>query len=113
MDPAVQEYVDAIAPAYRPLFDRLHGLILDTFPQASVGLSYRMPTYRVGARRLFLGVWRHGVSIYGWGGGRDGGFAERHPELVAGRGTIRLRPAEAATIDDGELRELVRAALAG
>jgi hypothetical protein len=113
MDGAVQGYVDGIAPGFRPLFDRIHGLILEARPDAQVVLSYRIPTYRVGRRRLFVGVWQHGLSIYGWQDGRDGGFVERHPALKTGAGTIRLRPEDAQAISDDELRDLARAALGG
>jgi hypothetical protein len=47
-----------------------------------VVLSYKIPTYVVGRRRLFVGVWKHGLSVYGWDQGRDAGFIARHPELV-------------------------------
>jgi uncharacterized protein YdhG (YjbR/CyaY superfamily) len=113
MDDAVRRYVDAIAPEHRPLFGRVHRLVLEAHPDAVVVLSYQIPTYKVGRRRLFVGVWKHGVSIYGWQEGRDGGFTARHPELKTSKGTIRLRPEDAAAIPDDELRELVRAALAG
>jgi uncharacterized protein YdhG (YjbR/CyaY superfamily) len=113
MDDAVRDYIDAIPPEHRPLFDRLHRLVLEVHPEAAVVLSYQIPTYKVGRQRLFLGVWRHGVSIYGWQQGRDAGFTDRHPELKTGKGTIRLRPEEAAAIPDDELRDLVRAALGG
>jgi hypothetical protein len=113
MDDAVQEYIDAIAPRHRPLFDRIHRLILEVHPEATVVLSYQIPTYKVGRRRLFVGVWNHGVSVYGWQQGRDGGFTARHPELKTSTGTIRLRPDDAAAIGDDELRELARAALDG
>jgi uncharacterized protein YdhG (YjbR/CyaY superfamily) len=112
MDDAVRDYVDAIPPQHRPLFDRLHGLILEVHPDASVVISYQIPTYKVGRNRLYLGVWKHGVSIYGWGQGRDAGFAAHHPELITGKGTIQLRPHDAAGIADDEFRDLVRAALA-
>jgi uncharacterized protein YdhG (YjbR/CyaY superfamily) len=112
MDDAVRDYVDAIPSEHRPLFDRLHRLILEVHPDASVVISYQIPTYKVGRNRLYLGVWKHGVSIYGWGQGRDAGFAGRHPELITGKGTIQLRPDAAAGIPDDELRDLVRAALA-
>ena len=108
---AVQDYIDAIGPAHRPLFDRLHRLILEAQPAATVALSYRIPTYKVGARRLYVGAWQHGVSIYGWGQDRDGGFTARHPELRTSKGTIRLRPEDAARITDDEFRDLARAAL--
>jgi hypothetical protein len=108
---AVQSYVDGIDPAYRPLFDQIHDLIMATHPAAEVVLSYRMPTYKVGQRRLFVGAWQHGISLYGWQQDRDGGFTERHPELRTSKGTIRLRPQDAAALADGELLLLVSAAL--
>lgn len=111
MDDSVRRYIDAIPPEHRPLFDRIHRLILESHPDAAVVLSYSIPTYKVGKRRLFLGAWQHGVSIYGWDQGRDAGFSARHPELKKGRGTIRLRPEDAAAIPDGEFRHLVRNAL--
>jgi hypothetical protein len=37
----VQEYIDAIPPGHRPFFDRVSGLILKEFPQASVALLAR------------------------------------------------------------------------
>jgi uncharacterized protein YdhG (YjbR/CyaY superfamily) len=108
---AVGEYIDAIDPAFRPLFDRFQGLILEEQPDATVVISYGIPTYKQGRQRLYLGVWKHGLSIYGWGAGADAGFAERHPELRTGKGTIQLRPQDAAEIPDEEFRDLIRAAL--
>jgi uncharacterized protein YdhG (YjbR/CyaY superfamily) len=113
MDDAVQAYIDAADPGHRPLFDRLHRLVLEVRPDAAVVLSYQIPTYKVGRDRLFLGVWKHGVSIYGWQAGRDAGFTDRHPELVSSKGTIQLRPGDADALDDDELRDLFRAALGG
>ena len=111
MDEGVQAYIDHIDAAHRPLFDRLHGLIMAACPQATVSLSYNMPTYRAGGRRLYLGAWAHGVSLYGWPQGRDGGFAARHPSLLSGKATIRIRPQDATAISDQELCGLIRAAL--
>jgi hypothetical protein len=69
-----------------------------------------MPTYRIGPRRLNIGVWRHGLSLY-VSPDRDGGFSARHPGLAAGKGTIKLRPADAAGIPDAEFQDLICAAL--
>jgi hypothetical protein len=111
MDPAVQAYVDGIDPDRRALFDRLHRLVLEEHPDAEVAMAYGMPAYRVGARRLNLGVWKHGVSIYGWRADRDGGFVARHPTLSSGKGTLRISPKEATTMSDEELRALLGGAL--
>ena len=113
MDDAVQAYVEGVPAQHRALFDRVHGLILAARPDAAVSISYGIPTYQAGGRRLYLGAWKHGVSLYGWGQDRDGGFGARHPDLVTGKGTIRLRPEDADAISDGELQALVEAAFGG
>jgi uncharacterized protein YdhG (YjbR/CyaY superfamily) len=107
----VRDYIDSIEPERRPLFDRLHGIVLAAHPDAEVALSYGMPADRVGARRLNIGVWKHGVSVYGWRADRDGGFVARHPKLSSGKGTIRIRPRDAEEISDDELRALLGGAL--
>jgi Domain of unknown function (DU1801) len=109
-DEAVRRYRDEMDGEYRPVFDRLHRLILAMCPDAEVVLSYGMPTYRIGRRRLNIGVWKHGLSLY-VSPNRDGGFSARHPELASGKGTIKLRPADAARISDAEFQDLIRAAL--
>jgi len=111
MDEKVRAYIDAVGPETRPVFDRIHRLIIDTYPGAGVKLSYQIPTFTVGGRRLFVGAWKHGLSIYGWDEGRDAGFLERHPELKTSKGTIQLRPDQASQISDDELRAIIRAAL--
>ena len=112
IDEAVRRYLDELDSEHRPLFDRLHELIMGACPDAEVVLSYGMPTYRIGRRRLNVGAWKHGLSLY-VSPNRDGGFSARHPELAAGKGTIKLKPAQAATIPDAELQDLIRSALLG
>jgi uncharacterized protein YdhG (YjbR/CyaY superfamily) len=112
MGEVMRRYRDEMDSEYRPVFDRLHRLIMEACPDAEVVLSYQMPTYRIGRRRLNVGVWKHGLSLY-VSPNRDGGFSVRHPELAAGKGTIKLRPGDAAHIPDAELQDLVRAALRG
>ena len=113
MDNEVQNYIDAIPEDHRALFDRVHRIIVTTCPNADVVFSYKMPTYRHGKRQLHVGVWKHGVSIYGWKGHGDGGLTERHPELQTSTGTIRIRTDSAAQITDRELAGLARAVLGG
>lgn len=111
IDQQVQDYIDGIASEHRPLFDRVHRLVMELHPEADVVLSYRLPTYKVGKRRLHVGVWKHGVSLYGWQQGRESELVERHPGLKTSKGTIRLSPEDAASLADDELGDLVHAAL--
>lgn len=107
----VAEYVAAIPAAHRPLFDRVVALIREVVPDATTRISYGIPTYERGKKRLYVGAWKHGVSLYGWGQGGDGGFVDRHPDLRTGKGTIQLTVDAAKGISDEELTQLVSAAL--
>lgn len=111
MQQDMEAYADAIDPQLRPLFDRLYGVACAAGPDAVQGISYGVPTWRLGKRRLYVGVWKHGLSVYGFLG-HDGGFVERHPDLLASKGTIHLRPEDLAGIGDAELSDLFRAVLA-
>jgi hypothetical protein len=70
-----------------------------------------MPTYLVGEQSMHLAAWKHGVSLYGWREGTDGGIVARFPKLSSGRGTLKLTHAAAREITDEELREVIRGAL--
>ena len=111
MDKAVAEYIDAIKADQRPLFDRVHRLIMEVRPDVEMVLSYKMPTYVSGARRLHVGVWKHGLSFYGWEQGRNAALVARHPALDNGKGTLRLPMGDAVNISDDELREFAAAVL--
>ena len=111
MRPDVAAYVQAIDPERRPLFDRVHRLVEGAHPDAEIVLAYAMPTYVVGSRRLHVGVWKHGLSFYGWEHGRDGGLAARYPHLDNGKGTLRLPLREASRLSDDELRGFLAAVL--
>lgn len=113
VDEDVRVYIAAIPAGHRPLFDRLHGLILRARPDVTVVMSYKMPTYKADGRKALLAAWKHGISVYGWQKDDDGGFVARHPALKTSTGTIQLRPEDAAAISDEEFLGLFRGALGG
>jgi hypothetical protein len=87
MDPAVQSYIEAIPARQRPLFDRLESLILELYPDAETMISYGIPTYKVGRRRVYMGLWKGGVSVHGV---RVEDFKQRHPAIKTGKGSLNL-----------------------
>jgi hypothetical protein len=56
MNQNVREYIEQIPLEHRALFDRISGLILETYPDVAVVLAYKVPTYKNGRRRLHLAV---------------------------------------------------------
>ena len=107
----VDEYVDEIPAATRPLFDRVRGLITEVAPDAAESIAYKMPTYRTDTGGIHLAAWKHGVSLYGWDEAANAVFLERHPGTSSGRGTLKITNRVAGTITDDELRDLLRTAL--
>src|SRR5688500_10221822 len=99
----VAAYISRIDAERRTLFDRVHRLVLEVRPDAEVVLSYKMPTYVSGSCRLHVGVWKHGLSFYGWELGRDAELVQRHPSWDSGKGTLKLPVDQAAEVSDEEL----------
>ena len=110
-DEAAQAYIDGIDPANRPLFDRVDRLILEDHPDADVVISYKMPTYVVGERRLHVAhVEARRVALRM--GRRSRRWVRRAPPRAQlGRGTLRLPTKSAGDITDDELRAVLRGAL--
>lgn len=111
MDPDVQSYIDGIAPEHRPMWDRVDGLVRALFPDVEVRMTYDMPTFVVGEHRLPVGVWKHGLSLYGLHEGNDAGLITRRPELSSGRGTVKLPTRHAESFTDAELTATLKAVL--
>jgi uncharacterized protein YdhG (YjbR/CyaY superfamily) len=111
MDRSVEDYIAAIPADRGPAFDKVFTVLRAACPEADVELSYGLPTLSIDQRRLHVGVWAHGVSLYGWRRSGDAGLSERHPELIHGKGTIRLRDGKG--LSDEELQALARAVLHG
>ena len=80
--PDVQAYVDAIAPEHRPLWDRVDGLAHGLHPDVELIITYDMPTYVVGERRLPVGVWKHGLSLYGVHEGNESNNGQPMPRQI-------------------------------
>ncbi len=111
LPPDVQTYLDGIAPEHRPMWDRIDRIVRTLHPDVELRITYDMPTFVVGEHRLPVGVWKHGLSLYGLHESNDAGFIGRHPELSSGRGTVKLPTARAVDFSDEELTAMLTAVL--
>lgn len=107
---AIVRYLAQLPEARRERALALHGLILSLFPQASVSLGYRMPTYRLGAQFVAWASTKRHLAFYTCSAERIAGFRARHPEVEAGRGCLRFRDRQRLPLAD--LALVVRNALA-
>ena len=109
MNKEVQRYVDAVPDERRPLFDKLHELIIDLYPSAEVVMSYQIPTYRAKSGWVALGYWKDGVSLYTNGAHHIAEFKAKYPAIKTGKGSITLRLEEVVPV--AALKKVVKHAI--
>ena len=93
----------------RPLFDRLHALILDERPDADVVISYGIPLYKVGKRHVGLNPRRvGGVTLTTTSPDHIEAFRRRHPGFRTNVASIRFDRAD--DLPEADVREVIRRA---
>ena len=115
IDKSAQNYLESLVPwetGARVQTERVIALAFAAYPEARVTVSYGIACVVAGKRRLYVGAWQHGLSLYGWSADRDAGFATRHRDLRSGKATLRLPPDVLAAMPDEELQEFIAATLA-
>ena len=106
----VQTYIDAIDGSQRPLFDHLHGLILDELPDARVVISYRIPLYKVGRRHVGLNAGRRGgITLTTTSPDHIAEFVRRHPQFKTNKASIQFDIGD--DVPDADVREVIRRAV--
>ena len=106
MDPAVRAYIKAIPASHRPLFDRLHGLILALHPDVDMAISYAVVRHRTSKGDVFLGIWKGGVSLHAVDSALIEEFKARHPKIKTGKGSLNFKVTDEFT--DAEVRKVIR-----
>lgn len=106
----IGRYLARVPEARRERARALHGLIMHLFPQATVSLAHRVPTYRLGENFIAWGSTQRHLAVYTCSGERIAGFRAQHPEVQAGLGCLRFRDSQRLPLAD--LAQVVRNALA-
>ena len=91
MNKEVQRYVDSIPQERKPLFDKLHKLILSLYPNAEVVMWFRMPTYRAKSGWVALANHKHHISLYTNGKHNIAEFKAKYPKMKTGTGCISFK----------------------
>jgi uncharacterized protein YdhG (YjbR/CyaY superfamily) len=84
-------YLRSVPEARKALLDELHAMVLRLYPQASVAMQYKMPTYHVGESWVAIANQKHYVSLYTCGYHHIGRFKQRCPQIKTGKGCINLK----------------------
>ena len=102
MDKNTEKYFKAVPKARKERVEALHQLILGLFPDATVDMTYKMPTYRVGDGWVALANQKQYVSLYTCGSHHLEGFRAKHPEIKTGKGCINFKDKDELPLQDIE-----------
>ena len=105
----VQRYLDAVPEERKPLFNKLHRLIMDLYPGADVVMSYKIPTYKAKSGWVALANQKHCVSLYTCGAHHIAEFKAKYPAIKTGTGCINLKVADAVPV--AALKKVVKHAI--
>jgi uncharacterized protein YdhG (YjbR/CyaY superfamily) len=61
----VDDYIASQTPEVQPRLRELRAIIRAAVPDAAEVISYGMPTYKLGGRRVHFGAAKHHVALYG------------------------------------------------
>jgi uncharacterized protein YdhG (YjbR/CyaY superfamily) len=99
----VKAYFDAVPKERRSVVDALHALILRLYPDATVDMQYRMPTYHAGDGWVAIANQKHYVSLYTCGAHHLAEFKQKHPQIKTGKGCINFKCSDTLPLEDVEL----------
>lgn len=99
-DADVRAYFDSVPDSRVAHVEALHGLILKLFPDATVDMRYKMPTYRFGDGWVALANQKNHVSLYTCGAHHLVEFKKTHPRIKTGKGCINFRESDVLPLDD-------------
>lgn len=96
----VIDYIRNIPENRKTKFTQLHELIVQTYPDTKVDLSYNMPTYKVDDGWVALANQKSYVSLYTCGAHHLALFKQKHPDFKTGKGCINFRVKDELPLDD-------------
>ncbi len=109
MNSDVRQYLPSVPEPRKPRLQKLHDLILESYPQATIDLSYRMPTYKVGDGWVAIANQKHYVSLYTCGAHHLARFREKYPAIKTGKGCITFRDSD--PLPEAAIRQVIKHAI--
>jgi uncharacterized protein YdhG (YjbR/CyaY superfamily) len=94
-DAAIRDYLATVPADRLPLLEVLHDTIVALYPDVSIDMHYRMPTYHHGDGWVAIANQKHCVSLYTCDDHHLSRFREHHPKIRSGKGCINFAPDQA------------------
>ena len=97
---SIEGYFASVPENRKSKIEALHKLITELFPQASVEMKYKMPTYRVDEGWVAIANQKNYISLYTCGYHHIERFKEKYPKIKTGKGCINFRDRDTLPLKD-------------
>ncbi|WP_447968402.1 iron chaperone [Nitrospira sp. M1] len=78
----------------------LHDMILELYPDATVDMTYKMPTYRVREGWVAIANQKNYVALYTCESHHIEAFNKKYPNINTGKGCIRFKDRDSLPLSD-------------
>jgi uncharacterized protein YdhG (YjbR/CyaY superfamily) len=109
MNEEVQRYFDAVPEERKPLFNKLHAVIMGAYPNAEVVIWYGMPTYKAMSGWVALANKKHYVTLYTNSAHHIAEFKAEYPAIKTGKACINFKVTD--PVPSTALKKVVRHAI--
>jgi uncharacterized protein YdhG (YjbR/CyaY superfamily) len=103
MENNVQKLIDTVSDERKTLLEKFRSIILELYPEATIGVSFQVPTYTFKQGWVSLGNWKNGVSIYTNSAHNIVEFCKKYPKIKHGTGCINFKLTDEVPFDDVKL----------
>ena len=87
----VTDYIQSIPDQRLERYMSIYDLILDLYPDVTVDMSYKMPTFRYGDGWVALANQKNYISLYTCGASHLEPYKKKYPQQKTGKGCINFR----------------------
>lgn len=98
--PEVQGYIDSIPDKRLSRFRQIMAFIADLYPDATLSMHYKMPTYIFGDGWIAVANKQQYISVYTCAAQHLVEFKSRYPNIKTGTGCINLKDKDDLDIPD-------------
>ena len=102
MNEDVRKYFSSVPEARIEKVEALHDLITRLYPKATVDMSCKMPTYRLGEGWVAIANQKNYVSLHTCGYHHIEYFRSQHPSIKTGKGCINFKDRDELPLQDIE-----------
>ena len=94
------EYVSLLSPKRSERIQKLHNLVVANYPDATLSMKYKMPTYEQGDGWVALASQKNYVSVYTCARAHIQPYLDRHPKAKCGTGCLNFRDSDDIVFED-------------